>query len=66
MDNGTVTIKVVDSKTGKVLSGATVNINGQILHTNSNGEVQVSNVKPGNIKQQLQMKDTLMDKLQLN
>ena len=48
-DNGTVTIKVVDSKTGKVLSGATVNINGQILHTNSNGEVQVSNVKPGNI-----------------
>ena len=48
-DNGTVTIKVVDSKTGKVLSGATVNINGQTLHTNSNGEVQVSNVKPGNI-----------------
>ena len=49
-DNGTVTIKVVDSKTGKVLSGATVNINGQILHTNSNGEVQVSNVKPGDVK----------------
>ena len=48
-DNGTVTIKVVDSKTGKVLSGATVNINGQTLHTNSNGEVQVSNVKPGSI-----------------
>ncbi|MFR5264738.1 carboxypeptidase regulatory-like domain-containing protein, partial [Clostridium sp.] len=48
-DNGTVTIKVVDSKTGNSLSGATVNINGQTLHTNLNGEVQVSNVKPGNI-----------------
>ncbi len=48
-DNGTVVIKVVNSKTGKVLSGATVNIDGQILHTNSNGEIQVNDVKPGEI-----------------
>ena len=33
----------------KLYQGRTVNINGQTLHTNSNGEVQVSNVKPGNI-----------------
>ncbi len=34
-DNGTVKIKVIDSKTRKVLSRATVNLNGLILHTNS-------------------------------
>ena len=48
-DNGTVVIKVVDSKTGNVLSGVTVNINGQTLRTNSNGEVQINDVKPGEI-----------------
>ncbi len=48
-DNGTVVIKVVDSKTGKILSGATVNINGQTLRTNSNGEVQINDAKPGEI-----------------
>ncbi len=49
-DNGTMNIKVVDSKTKKALSKATVNIDGQTLHTNSNGEVQISNVKPGDVK----------------
>lgn len=46
---GNAVVKVIDSQTGKVLSGATVNIDGQTLHTNSNGEVQVSDVKPGEI-----------------